>query len=526
MIEPRPYQRIAKNAVMQYFLEKQPGHPLLVLPTGSGKSIILGMIIEEFYKKYPSVNILVVSHTKEILVQDARAIRKFVPHSNVGIYSSGLKRRQHRKYTVAGIQSIWRRADEFKNYQLIIVDEAHLIPAEGEGRYRTFLGAMPDAKVLGLTATPYRLGHGYITDGHIFDKIVYHADMVELIEDGYLANLSTKDPGYTMDTSDVTVVAGEFNNKQLSAKLDNRDITNTILDNVVTYKDKRRKWLIFAIDIDHAENIAEELTKRGIKCAAVHSKLDFDRKYLLDLFRHGFIQALVNVETLTTGFDVPDIDMIVLMRPTHSPVLHSQMNGRGMRVAEGKKDCLVLDFAGNIARLGPINDPIIPQRSNGRKKKKEGNGNPLTKVCPDCQEIVAIKTEICPACDYKFPKLVKLQTRADSGDIISKDNSVVSKIITMPVDSVTYALHKKAGKKPSLKVTYRHGLRIVNVWQAFEHTGYARYKAMAWWKQHALSEPPDTVIEALTRKHELAIPSEIMVDTSGKYQQILRYVFK
>lgn len=519
-IQLRSYQLEAINSIFKYYLDGNTGHPLIVAPTGSGKSFILGGIIKRFRDTWPNIKILVVSHTKEILQQDYNAICKFVPEELVSIYSSGLKSKEKNQYTIAGIQSIWRKSWEFKDYQLVIVDEAHLIPPKGEGRYRTLFNYLDTAKIIGLTATPFRLGHGYLTDNHLFDKIVYDIDILQLIKKSYLCNLTAKDPGYNIDVSKVKVVGGDFVKKQLSAEVNITSVTNSIINKLLSYKDIRKKWLVFAIDIDHAESVGQALNNAGIKTGIVHSKLDFDRSYIIDLFRKNYIQALVNVETLTTGFDVPDIDMIVLMRPTQSPVLHVQMIGRGMRVAPDKDNCLVLDFAGNLKRLGPINDPTVKSKNTSLNKQST---TLAAKTCPECAELVGLKTKICPSCGYEFPKQIKLETK--SSEVSPIKTKPLVKLEEFKVDSVTYSIHFGKSNKPSLKVTYRSGLKTINEWIGFEHQGFPHYKAKVWWRQRSLFALPKTVQEAYDKRAGLLTPKSIHIDTSGKYDQILRYNF-
>jgi DNA repair protein RadD len=314
----RDYQKAAIKALLSYTYE---GNPLIVAPTGSGKSHILGGFCKEVYDRWPDNNVLIITHTKEIIKQDIRILEQYLPNYIVGGHSAGINRRQTRQFTVASIQTIYKSPALFEKYHLFIVDEAHLIPPSGEGRYRTFFNALPNIPVVGLTATPFRRGHGLLTENHIFDTIVYDITIQYLVDKKYLVPLSTKATEYTFNDQGVKVLGGDFSKIDLSRRLDHYHITEQIVKELIQFKDKRNSWLIFAIDIAHCEHIAEELNKLGIVAAAVHSKLDIDRQHLLDLFKQKHIQALVAVETLTTGFDAPNIDLIVLMRPTQSPVL-------------------------------------------------------------------------------------------------------------------------------------------------------------------------------------------------------------
>jgi len=515
----RYYQKDAVENVLTYLEEKQ-GNPLVVLPTGSGKTHVLAELCRLLSEKDSEVKILIISHVKEILTQDYKQLKKFVPEDLIGIYSSGLNSFERKKYTIASIQSIYKFGRTFKDYTYIIIDEAHLIPPTGEGRYKTFFKGMPQARIIGLTATPFRLGHGWLTDNHLFDKIVYDTDIVELISKGFLSQVTTKEPGFEMPTENLKIVAGDFSKRSLQVELDREEISKKILLEVIKYKDTRKKWLIFAIDIAHAENINTILNNLGIRSAAIHSKLDFDRTLLTDLYKEGLIQSLVSVETLTTGFDVPDVDLIALMRPTQSPVLHVQMIGRGMRIAPNKENCLVLDFAGNTKRLGPINDVYV--KTKNEKSDKKGKGS-FTKTCPECKEILAIKTKECP-CGYKFKFEQKLELKPTTEEIIKTKQPVI-KANKFKVHNIQYTKHVKIGGSVSLKVTYKCGLRSFSEWVGLEHIDFPRKRAESWWRYRAGTTPPSTVKEALLRVGELHTPEAIYVLESGQYPQIIKYEF-
>lgn len=516
----RWYQAKGIEAIFNYFKFGGKGHPLVVAPTGSGKSHILAGFVKEAHRRYPDESILVITHVQEIIEQDYNILCKYMPEELVGVYSSGLHRREVKQYTVASIQTIYKLHRLFQHVKLIIVDEAHLIPAKGQGRYLSFLANMPQAKVVGLTATPYRLGSGMLTDEpHLFDKIVYTVDIQKLVNDGYLSKISCKATDYSIDVSNVPVVAGDYNKKQLSQEVDRDRITRQIVQELTRYKQARKSWLIFAIDIKHCEHITKCLTEAGITAATVHSKLDIDRGILLTMFKQQYFQALVSVETLTTGFDAPNIDLIVLMRPTQSPVLHVQMIGRGMRVFEGKKDCLVLDFAGNLAQLGPIDNVQITKPKKGDKK---GNSEGFTRVCPTCKEILHISKKVCPVCQYEFPVKTALSLTPDN------DAEVLSAALkpkVVHVVSAKYQRYQKVGSLPTLKVTYRGtGVYFYHKWLAFEHPQQmARRAAERWWLTVASEPIPATVDEVLQRVDEIKTPTNITVIKRGKYTDIVGY---
>ena len=515
----RWYQQEAVDAV-----NRATGSTLVVLPTGSGKTHVIGGIAAS----NPDASLLIVSHTKDILEQDEDKLKAYVDPSLVSIYSAGLGRKEHNKYCVAGIQSIYNKAEECQRYDIVIVDEVHMIPASGNGRYRTFLAGMQDKRIIGLTATPYRLEHGPITKDHLFQEIAYEADIPRLIEEGFLCPLKSKETKACMDLSGITLVGGDYAKKELSDRVDTLVMTASICGELHTHYRHRKKWLVFAIDIAHAEHITQELVLRGFAAACIHSRQPAEVQQAAKAdYRAGRIQALVSVETLTTGFDVPDVDLIVLLRPTTSPVLHVQMIGRGFRVHPAKTDCLVLDFAGNIARLGPVNDLCSTW---DKSEKREGKKEAPTKACPRCQEIVSIQTKTCPDCGYMFAGAgKKLELQASALDVVATAKKEPAKGLILPynVTAVFYSQHTAKGKLPSLKVTYQCGMKQFYEWKAVEAEGYPRVLAKSWWqfRDPVKQYMPVTVKEALVHAARLRKPKKIYVTVFKKYPEIVRYEF-
>jgi DNA repair protein RadD len=215
---------------------------------------------------------------------------------------------------------------------------------------------------------------------------------------------------------------------------------------------------------------------------------------------------------LTTGFDAPGTDLIALLRPTKSVGLYVQMVGRGARLAEGKEDCLVLDFAGNTARHGPI-DTV-----DGRKKEPAGDGEAPVKICPECQTITHVGARRCIACDHAIPPpVVKVAPHAASNALLS----IQQQPEWCEVTDVTYARHEKPGKPASLRVTYRCGLVRHSEWICFEHAGFPHEKACAWWRRRApLLPAPFTVDEAMQHLDALRQPIAIQVRPAGQYTEI------
>lgn len=497
-------------------------HPLVAVPTAGGKTVILGKLIETYLKDHPHDQVLVLSHTQEIIEQDHEALQEFFPRQHIGIYSSGLGQKEIEPITVGGIQSVYRQIEKFKWYNLIIVDEVHSVNHKNTGMYRTFFDGMMGATIAGMSATIYRTGHGYIHEGKtaLFNKLSYDltstVNFNRLVKEGYLCNLISVAPKTQLNSDNVKKSAGDYNIKDLAKTHDKDEITKAAIKDALYYGKNYKKWLVFAIDIDHCNHIAKYLNQSGIRAMVLHSRMDLDRKKVINNFKAGNFQALVSVGMVTTGFNVPDVDLILLLRPTMSAVLHVQMVGRGLRVHPNKKHTLVLDYAGNTARLGPINNVIIP-----KKKGEKGSGEAPTKTCPVCNTITYTMAKYCDSCGHEFVFESKLTTIASDQDVIDRgslqdDNP---KIKWLPVKHVRYSIHTKIGAPDSLKVTYICGLQRIDEYVCIDHPNYAGYKAKHWLKYRGYTGP-ETVHGAFAHTDKIKKPSHIQVDFTGKYPNI------
>jgi len=345
-MEARWYQTESDDALMAD-VQIEDCHPIIVAPTGSGKSFMICNFIASYLTKNPTAKILVLSHIQEILEQDFDALNEFFYGIEVGLYSSGLDSRIIKKITVAGIQSVWRRPELFKGVTVVIVDECHLVTIKQNGMYRKFLSHI-DANYVGFTATHFRLGHGYIHKGpnNLFNKISYDMSKPEifnrLVDEGYLTKLITKATLMKMNTEDIKIRARDFAIDELSKRFDRDAVRDEAVEEIIEFGYNYKRWLTFAIDIEHAEHINSALCKGGIHSAVVHSKMHKSkRKEIIQSYRDGEYRSIVNVDILTMGLNVPDIDLISMLRPTHSPVIHVQAIGRGLRPFPTKTHCLV-----------------------------------------------------------------------------------------------------------------------------------------------------------------------------------------
>lgn len=390
------------------------GNPCIVLPTGAGKSLIIGAFTKRALTDFPGTRILMCTHQKELIEQDYAKLLTLWPEADAGIYSAGIGLKQlNNQITFASIQSIYRHAEEVGHVDLMLIDEAHLINSEDSGMYRSFIEELklinPALKCVGLTATPYRLGHGMITDKPaLFDKpLIEPVTITELQDRGYLCRLTSKATGEKLDVDGVRVVGGDYSKKELLEAVDIPGKNEAVVDEVIRRGSDRKAWLFFCSGVSHAQHIKDLLTERGISAACVTGETPKDeREQILSDFKAGRIRAVTNANVLTTGFDHEGIDLICMMRPTLSPGLYVQMAGRGLRPSSSKENCLVMDFAGNVATHGPITEVVPP-----KGKKNRGKGPAPTKVCPNCQEIIPMQYRACPVCFYEFPRKEEIERK-------------------------------------------------------------------------------------------------------------------
>lgn len=499
MLTLRPYQDQAKLAVYGH-LRARDDNPCVVIPTAGGKTPVMASISKDAVGQWNG-RVLILAHVKELLEQTADKLRAVCPEVEFGVYSAGLKRRDTRNpVIVAGIQSVYRRACELDSFNLVMVDEAHLIPLEGDGMYRQFLADAkvinPHLRIIGFTATPFRMKTGPIcTPDGFLNYVCFEVGVRELIRDGFLCPLVTKAGKTKADTSGLHARGGEFIADEVEHLMDQDNLVRAACAEIVEHTQDRRARLIFASGVRHGGHIVRVLAdEHGVDCGFVTGEtLTKQRDELLDRFRAGDLQYLVNVNVLTTGFDAPNIDCVALVRPTLSPGLYYQMVGRGFRLHPGKQNCVVLDFGGNVLRHGPVDDLRV-QPAGG------GNGAAPAKECPECRALIAAGYATCPQCGYVFPppERRKHEAKASEAGILSGQVTDVE----YEVRDISYSVHSKRDAPPdapkTMRVDYRLGL---NHWQSeficLEHDGYARQKAVTWWMRRSPDPVPDTAERAV-----------------------------
>ena len=526
-MKPRDYQEAAIQATFDW-LASGKNHPLIVAPTGAGKSVILSELIRRAVSDWPGTRVVLATHQKELIQQDYQALMRLWPDAPAGIYSAGLSRRQSgRAITFAGIQTVAKRASEFGFVDLLIVDEAHLIPRKGQTQYQKFIAGLreknPDLQVIGLTATPFRLDSGRLDEGagSIFEGICYDIPIPMLVERGYLAPLVSKSPSFVFDTKGLHTRSGDWVEGEMDARFNTETVTKEAVREIVDLGKDRRSWLLFCISVDHAANVRDELRRSGVAAEIVTGKTpSSERSRILREFKAGHIRAITNVNVLTTGFDAPATDLLAFLRPTQSLGLYMQMAGRAMRVAEGKVNGLVLDYAGNVLRHGPVDAVNVQSAAGSTKDPDAEKGDVPAKVCPECGSILFIAATECGDCGYEFPPPEpKIDRRASTAAVMN----LTAEEHWEPVQDFALFRHVKAGAEvPTARAEYLVGGRVIKEWVCFEHSGFPRQKAVSWWHQMAGTSPPETVSEALQRQSEIRAPAEVVVRREGKFDVIAR----
>jgi len=518
----RDYQSLAVQSIYDYFAQGRGDAPLVVAPTGSGKSLLVAEFMRRAVADFPGTRILLATHQKELIQQDYQTLLRLWPQAPAGIYSAGLGQRKARAQLLfAGVQSIHRKAKEIGHVDLMLVDEAHLIPASGTGQYRNLIKALreinPQMKIVGFTATPYRLSTGRLDSGddRIFDGICYDIPVAMLVTRGYLSPLISKRPNQVFDLSGLHKRMGDFIESEMADRFATDAVTRDAVKEIVAAGADRKAWIAFCISVDHATKVRDEIRSHGMTCEVVSgSTPSGERDRILRDYKAGRIKALTTVNVLTTGFDAPMTDLLAFLRPTASTGLYMQMAGRGMRICDGKVDCLVLDFAGNVARHGPVDGVMIP---DDRVKGKGGDAP--TKTCPECDEIVFAGVRECGCCGFLFPEPeIKHEATASTAAIMN----MTAEDDWHAVQDFALAKHSKDGSAPSLRVEYLINGRVIKEWVCLEHIGFARQKAVQWWHHNAGTTPPATVDEALERFAEVRKPGEAVVRREGKYDRIVR----
>lgn len=377
----RPYQEDAVRSIITALVIDR--RALCVMATGLGKTETMIALAAKARRK-----VIMLMGRDALIEQTARRARAVLP--DVGVWSAGQGERRVGPVTVASVHS----ADGLtvQDAGLIIIDEVHNVDPT-EGRYARFIERHPDACLAGFTATPWRSGVPIYGQHGLFQRVAYRRGLLEGISDGFLVPPVTRRMPESWDASRVSLVGGDYNQGELANLVKDRGKIRAQVADAIGRLTGRRSVVWICTCIEHAEDVAAELTAHEEMAVVMHSKAETDG--LLALFAAGEVRHIVSVMMLTEGIDVPCIDAIVMMRPTRSPTLAVQAIGRGLRPSPGKTDCLVLDYGDVLASIGPLHDPYL--RTPGERRTAPPIERQMS-VCPSCLSYIQPGQTECPDC--------------------------------------------------------------------------------------------------------------------------------
>ena len=528
-ITPRPYQSEALEALDSHISTKET-NPCVVIPTGGGKSILMAWAIQQWKSAYPPFRAIILAHRKELVEQNAAELAGLWPYGDIGIYSAALRKRDvDSSITYAGIDSVYNKWGEFPPFDVIIVDEAHRIPARGEGKYRQFITGCKtqnkDLRVIGFTATPFRMGCGPICHrDHILQEVCYEANVGALIAQGYLCKLRSKVGDVQPDMTNVRKNnTGDYVMKSLSGAIDTPELVQEAVKSAmgIINAEKRKSIVFFCVDVQHCKDVSLELRKYGIHAPMVTGKTpEAERTRIAEAFKLGQHRAICNVNVYTEGFNAKRVDCIVLLRPTLSAGMFIQMVGRGLRLHPDKEDCLVLDYAHCIDTHGPI-DCVQ-------------TGEVRIQTCAECGDVFSRVIRVCPHCGWEIPKQEYDREEAEYREKKMHEAEASRRAIlgsepeTLEVNDVTVHRHRKPGKPDSIRVQYRCGMAMFREWVCLDHEGFAGRKAHEWWRKrfggngHNISV--DEALQDLFLHERIREKTEtITIVRRGKHTEITGY---
>lgn len=542
MFQLRPYQERAISELYAWMNRhiQDNKNPIVNMCVGAGKSVVIAELCKRAISEFPQTRIIMTVASRELCQQNLEKLLAIWPEAPAGVCSAALGKKDLESQIIfATIGSIAKQAIHLGRVDLIIVDECHNINTEQSGMYRKFISECErynNGKILviGFTGTPFRGNGVHLHDPgnekRLFDSIATTVGMDELLKSGHLSPLVVQDDTPTLvDTSSVKVVGGDYVISDLDDLMNDDFVIEQATSDIILKGATRKKWLTFCVTVEHAENVLASFIKKGINANMITSKTPkAERQAIINQFKKGDLQCLVNIATLTTGFDAPETDLIALLRPTKSPVLYVQIAGRGMRIADGKENCLWLDYTETTVEQGPVN------KITGRKGFKSKPSEAPTRECPECQNYMPISFKECSECGYIFPieEKPKHDTRSGTADILTGIKPPVKE--WFDVSDVSYAKHtKRETGANSLRVSYHIGDigPVISEWIALEsQSQFARKQANAWWLKRYVPAVdfdciPETVADAINASELLMTPKRILAQKEGKYWKVINYEF-
>lgn len=508
MFELRYYQNDAVAAVWQAL--RRGADPVVELPTGSGKSLVIAELCHRVINN--SGRVMVLTHVQELVGQNAAEFHK-LSGIEPGVLCAGLERTDKgHNVLFASVQSLYGPAKrgEIPEFDLIIVDECHLCADKDSDAkfYPTAFASFPTARRVGLSATPFRLDGPVYGEGKYFSEKCYDISTLELVREGYLVPLVGVSAAVRLDLDKLKTVAGDYDQKTVEAQ-QTEVWLNAVAANVIEKASKRKHIAVFCPTVKVANDMAEVFTKLGYKSGVVVGDTE-DRDDVLEAWKSGKFLVMCSVNVLSTGFNFPALDCIVCIRPTQSLSLWIQLLGRGVRKAEGKANCLLLDYSGNLEIHGGIcagMEEAFIEKKDGELTVSDAKPNPLKgkgKRVKTGKEL----TDLDPM--LATPKGVELEV-TNVSYIVLKSRTQDSKKLLM----VSYDGNTINGGIPM----------SASQFVCPEYSGFAYQEAVKWFAKRGEDSVPRSAEAARIKCFSLPVPRTIHIRKSGKYLNVVSETF-
>lgn len=529
--EDRAYQQEIEDAIFNHWFEHKT-NCIAASPGGTGKSYVMAKIAKRLVTEYDA-RVMILAEDGKLLTQNSNELLRMWPSAPMGIYSSGLKQRDTRqKIIFGGIQSIYKRAPEFGLRHIFLIDECDLLSPKEEAMYQQFYADMkkvnPKILMAGLTATPYRLKEGCLTNLDVWDRVAIDLTKTErfnwFIANGFLKPLVTRNRTKTnptvveIDVQNIKMKCGDFDEKELQEASNTSELNRAIVKRNIELASDRRHWLGFVSGIQHGYDLAKEFRSKGVSAEMLSSKDSVERRTEVEAkFRSGELRVLLNFNLYIRGWDFPALDFIFWATATQSVAKWVQGCLRGTRISPGVENCLVADYGSNIKRLGQVNNPIIPVP---RRKGDAVAGEAPVRECPECFEYLPIQLKQCPSCGYVFPPPKTIQKNASTDTILVSTEPIIEDFYCR---GIRYKEHKSKSGNNTLKVSYSVGTQTFSEYKLIESDNkFILRNLEVWWTHRSGLLPlPESVDEALSRTAELKIPTVIRVDVSKKFPEVV-----
>ena len=510
-MELRDYQKEALAAIWSDLFKHRSA--LCVLPTGSGKSLIIAELLKLSFAKKDDLRAMVLFNNIDLLSQIYERFVRLMPEISISLYSKTLNSRSLSRLTLASVQSLVsnKRIIDAGVINLVVLDEVHNVnDQDRDSRYIKFIEEHykknDKLKIVGFTATPYRATGVIYGENKLFTHITYQKTINEMIRKGYLVKPTMKSPEHKFDISNLRVVAGDFSKGDLEKlTADEKKVDDQVRD-ALSRLVGRNCVVWFCTSIFHAETVLSRLETYGETATILHSKLEKnERKRNKQKFVSGAARHLVFINIVREGFDHPPIDAIVMMRPTRSPVLY----------------CLVLDYGRVVETLGTIQNPLVVEKYS-RKYKPQKRVNYT--ICPKCLTYNNLLARACEECGYSLHELrLKNLTRSAS----SNTQDLTSSVSQHKVTAVCFTRHMSKNGNKCLVINYhtnelwRLGYMDADIKEYFVLSKPFSYQKM----MHRLSELRVKYDESIYDKTLFSVEA-VKTRRDGKYIRVVGVIIK